>query len=117
MNKMSEIVTRWLLLALTLLPVWSASNSVLAMEKNDTLEIHYRTGQGEVDLFYEDNQRNLDTFIKRIKALDAAFIQDASICIYGGSSPEICRTGGKIKALLFYEKENAIIFLPLFSAS
>ena len=23
----------------------------------------------------------------------------------GGSSPEICRTGGKIKALLFYEKE------------
>lgn len=88
MNKMSEIVTRWLLLALTLLPVWSASNSVLAMEKNDTLEIHYRTGQGEVDLFYEDNQRNLDTFIKRIKALDAAFIQDASICIYGGSSPE-----------------------------
>ena len=29
----------------------------------------------------------------------------------GGSSPEICRTGGKIKALLFYEKENAIILI------
>ena len=29
----------------------------------------------------------------------------------GGSSPEICRTGGKIKALLFYEKDNAIILI------
>ena len=29
----------------------------------------------------------------------------------GGSSPEICRTGGKIKALLFYEKDNAIIII------
>ena len=27
------------------------------------------------------------------------------------SSPEICRTGGKIKSLLFYEKENAIILI------
>lgn len=27
------------------------------------------------------------------------------------SSPEICRVGGKIKALLFYEKENAIILI------
>jgi WD40 repeat protein len=27
------------------------------------------------------------------------------------SSPEICRVGGKIKSLLFYEKENAIIIL------
>ncbi len=27
------------------------------------------------------------------------------------SSPEICRVGGKIKSLLFYEKENAIIII------
>ena len=27
------------------------------------------------------------------------------------SSPEICRTGGKIKSILFYEKENAIILI------
>ena len=27
------------------------------------------------------------------------------------SAPEICRTGGKIKSILFYEKENAIILI------
>ena len=27
------------------------------------------------------------------------------------SSPEICRVGGKIKNLLFYEKENSIILV------
>ena len=27
------------------------------------------------------------------------------------SSPEICRTGGKIKSMLFYEKENSIIII------
>ncbi len=27
------------------------------------------------------------------------------------SSPEICRVGGKIKSLLFYEKDNSIILI------
>ena len=79
---------RWFLIALALLPFGVASQSAMAMEKNDTLSIRFRSGQGDVDLSFEDNSRNLDAFVGRIKSMDAASLSDAVICIYGGSSPE-----------------------------
>ena len=85
---MKEKVTRWFLIALALLPFWAASQPAVAMEQNDTLTIRFRSGQGEVELSFEDNSRNLDAFVGRIKSMDAASLSDAVICIYGGASPE-----------------------------
>jgi intraflagellar transport protein 140 len=56
------------------------------------------------------------TKVPPLEKLDSLFF----FCNSGGllhladdanSSPEICRVGGKIKSLLFYEKENAIILI------
>ena len=85
---MKEKVTRWFLIVLALLPFGGSAQSVMAIEKNDTLSIRFRSGQGEVDLSFEDNNRNLDAFVGRIKSMDAASLSDAVICIYGGASPE-----------------------------
>ena len=85
---MKEKVTRWFLIVLALLPFGGSAQSVMAIEKNDTLSIRFRSGQSEVDLTFEDNQQQVDRFISHIKAMDRSSLQNSSIRIYGGASPE-----------------------------
>jgi hypothetical protein len=52
------------------------------------------------------NQERLDTLFFFSNSSGILHLADDS-----NSSPEICRVGGQIKSLLFYEKENAIILI------
>ena len=65
--------------------------------------------------FNYDKIDNKDSVHNPEKLSSLFFFANSSGILYladdNKSSPEICRTGGKIKSLLFYEKENAIILI------
>lgn len=75
----------WLLLAIFGLTCAQAN----AQEARDTLEVHFRVGNSNLDLNFADNKREIDQFVQYINANYANVpAQYLKLDVYSGASPE-----------------------------
>ena len=75
----------WLLLAIFGFTCAQAN----AQEARDTLEVHFRVGNSNLDLNFADNKREIDQFVQYINANYANVpAQYLKLDVYSGASPE-----------------------------
>lgn len=79
---------RIILILLLLLPSWAALAGVTDPPR-DSLSVHFRVGQSQLDLNYLDNQKQIDAFVARVlDHYDDMPARSLELVVYGGASPE-----------------------------
>ena len=59
------------------------------LPQGDTLEVHFRVGQSDLDLSFADNQQQIDNFVARVREHFAKAEQKSlKLEIFAGASPE-----------------------------
>ena len=75
--------------ALSLLLLTPAKSLAQMQEVGDTLEVHYRVGQSDLDPGFSDNKTRIDQFVYYINKVYANVeAEDLKLDIYTGASPE-----------------------------
>lgn len=82
-----------LALATCLLFLWrpspASSQTTGAVAAGDTLEVHFRVGQSNLDLSYLDNQQQIDNFVARVRQQYASKPDKSlKLDVFSGASPE-----------------------------
>ena len=79
---------RIILILSLLLPSWAALAGVTDPPR-DSLSVHFRVGQSQLDLNYLDNQKQIDAFVARVlDHYDDMPARSLELVVYGGASPE-----------------------------
>ena len=83
-----KLSARIFLILILLLPATLVRGSVTDPPR-DSLEVHFRVGQSQLDLNFMDNKKQIEAFVQRVlDHYDDMPARSLELVVYGGASPE-----------------------------